>query len=200
MLDKHKELTKLQHRAVTDLRLKTSPRKQNKKSRYRAKRCSICDKTVKRLDVHLLSVHLIKRRSEAYEKGMSLARWLQGHKEAVVTISSGDVKVTVCDGIKDFLDRLQTHITSYTSLAHASQLAEIRMVKDVLNHAVGDEVCSAIGGGTVCQYFAALDKPGGYLQLKLVSCSANYARKIIFACMRAVDFMANSTEKLYRMS
>lgn len=203
VMDKHKELTVLQRKSKCT-KPKTSPRKVKTKARYPTHRCSVCDKVVKRLDVHIVKTHLAKRRSEEYVKILRSSQIVSDEDEenkVTVPVTSGEVKVTVCDGIKDFLEHFQEHMRLYTPLVQGPMSAEIRMMRNLLHHAVGDEYVSTLSGATVCHHMANMDDPrGGFLQRKMISCTSNYARKHVAACMRAVEFMGNTKMKLYRIT
>lgn len=205
VVEKHRYLTKLQRTKAKAITLGSSPTKQKpKKPRYRLTQCCVCDKAVKRLDAHVVAVHQVKRRTEEFLMILRVSHCVEDEERegAVnVPVDSGEAKISVSDGIKDFLVHFEGHLSSYTSMVPSSKIAEIRMVKDVLNHATGDDVLSTLTGATVCKYFQDIDQPHGFLHRKMLSnCSPNYARKIVSACLRAVDSMESATRKEYRIS
>ena len=208
----HRYLTKDDHlKILNSYRNLTNARPQlpakrsitiKEKKRYPDRRCSVCDKIVKRLDIHAVKVHLARRKTTTFKKIMSESLVLAGEERSTkdqVKVTSGNLTITVSDGLKDFLRYFDEYLHNCTTLGPPTCKSTVRMVQDVLRYMCRVEVVDSLTGSNICHLVASMDEvePLGFLQAKENIFSANCARKIVQACMKAVQCLQSVEEGVY---
>lgn len=179
---------------------KASPRKKSQaklKERYPPRQCVICDKKVRRLDVHAVKVHESKRGSDIYSQIMRDSPVVENAQGRTLKIQAGHVTVTATDKIKDFLEEYKKYLLNRTALGDEIVKQSVRVVGEVLRAENGEEPCTILTGPLVCRTFDKLSQvtPPGFLESRKGMYSANYKRRIVLSCRRAVDFMAKSNSQ-----
>lgn len=183
-----------------------SPRKASKKGlkkskvRYPIRQCIVCDKKVRRLDVHAVKVHQSKRGSDIYHQILQDSPLVQGMEAGqgqTVNIQAGHVIVTANDKIKEFLDEYKKYLRNRTALGDQVVTQAVRCVGEVLRAENGEDPCTTLTGVLVCRTFDKMAQvtPPGFLESRKEMYSANYKRRIVLSCKRAVDFMFQSTSQ-----
>ena len=143
-------------------------------------------------------MHLAKRGSALYRtivKGSGALQKTENVKS--VKVSAGDIKISSSDGVKSFLRKFSAYLEQSTTLGQGTIKAQVRVVGDVIRQSLPLDTDFVLTGSKLCQVMQKMDdpEPPGLLYIKRQTFSANYIRKISYACTRAVEFLASSDDK-----
>lgn len=204
LIEKYSSLQKVvQSKMPKKPPVKDSSSKQKSSKKYPSRQCSVCDKRVKRLDIHVEKKHSVKRRTNTFRDIMRQSLVLyQGTDEIeTVEVASGKSTISLTDGIKSFLNHFEKYLRLCTTHTDSTTRAQRRMVNNVLTHMVQNEVLTTLSGSAICKLLVKIDdtEPLGFLPSKREMFSVGYKRKIVDACRRAVACLEWSDDELYHV-
>ena len=86
------------------------------------KQYHICDRNFKRIDVHLIKTHRLKRRTCAYRNALENCPLFEEEKAEQITIQveSGSLDLSVTDSLSTVMNAFQAYVNKYTSLGSYS--------------------------------------------------------------------------------
>ena len=169
-----------------------------KKGNTYHRQCSICDKEVKRLDVHLVNTHLLKRRSKKYRDILNTShRFCPEKEDEEVSIegAAGPITVTVDDRKKNFLIDFELYLDKYTVLKNVTALKNVHIVSNFITECQEDE--GPLTGQKMCDWVDKSVSPEGYFTRKGNVYSASYMRKIVIALKNVLEFMHKYTDQYH---
>lgn len=157
----------------------------------------LCSKGVKRIDIHLVNVHKLSRKTQEFKRTFHLAPLVERKDVSVeaVKVASGTVNISVRDPLKHFLECFEDYMMTHTPLSRETVSANIRMVKTVLSFGNKDDVdMPSLDGGEVVKIFkkSGSMEPKGFFAEKDGTFTKGNLLKMAHACKVAVKYMCRS--------
>lgn len=118
-----------------------------------------------------------------------------------VQISARSLTLTRKDSVKDVLTFYEKYLRGCTSLCEQSIIFHVRILKELVQLAVGEELPDTVTGGFVTKILCEMDDRKGFLSTKKAAgCTASYIRKMIQSCFKLLEWLESSTNEQYRIS
>ena len=121
---------------------------------------NICDRSYKRIDVHLTKVHLLARGTSAYRSAIENCPLLEEEKAEQITIQveSGSLDLSISDSHSTLINVFQAYVNEYTFLGSYSARKTVTIAARFLQASLSKNVINDISGSTV---FKALKNAAG---------------------------------------
>ena len=167
----------------------------NKMKTYH-RRCKFCDKEFKRIDVHLIKVHLLKRGSRELRHSLRECPLLEKEAEETqpsltITVESGELELSIKDSFSEMLNQFHDYLKKYTPLKKYTAMKTVRIAANFINASIGRGIMENLSGSSVFQAFEHAAGEDGYFNEKRAVFSASYLRKIVTSLKKFVEFMTN---------
>lgn len=115
-------------------------------------------------------------------------------------IAAGLQPISVTDDVKEFFDAFRNYLVETKPLSETTIEKHLRLFREAVLGPRGMEEERAelgFGGSTVCDLIRNSLKPGGYINRKQDTCSANTLRMMVDACRYALSFMGETANRRF---
>ncbi|KAK8373584.1 hypothetical protein O3P69_014979 [Scylla paramamosain] len=173
----------------------TTPKADSSPRRKSLHRCSVCDKVLSRIDSHLVSKHGLKRGTARFKELLSASILTKGdQEEEPLDAQDPDLGKKV---FKVFLERYKRYLQNTSALSHNSFELSVRIISDVIKYSFKVQKDS-FQEKALINVFLNLGNDESFLKRRAGTLSGSYCCKIIFTCIRVLEYLKYQYEDLPR--
>ncbi|XP_045122689.1 kinesin-like protein KIF21A [Portunus trituberculatus] len=189
------KILSLHKKLQTEMKSKFNENKKTpKKKRYPLRRCNICDKEIKRIDIHLQKVHKVQRGPQFFEHMNESLPIEDIVGLEPLDIDAGQVNISSDDGIKSFLNDFKEYLQTCKILKLSSCKSYARNVGQMLIHKIGERPIPHLTPRAICKTLQSVGEEGGYIMVNSNRLAASTRARYVKAALLAIEYLKKTNK------